>query len=121
MNRADREARLERAKQIGRRAYRILIACDIEGLITHEGEEKYFRTIEEGDVSGEMLVPTRSQAAPTEFSEIIIRDGGRKVLEIRWDAAQSFRVVFYEPGDWQRILWRLLVRSDPALIDPVPD
>jgi hypothetical protein len=90
MNKLECEAKLERAKQIGRRAYRILIAGDIEGLITHESADKHLRTLEEGDVSGEMLVPSRSQVAPTKFSEIIIRASGRKVLEIRWDAAQSF-------------------------------
>jgi hypothetical protein len=108
MNKREREARLERAKQIGRRAYRLLIACDIEGLITYEGEDKHLRTFEEGVLSGKMLVPSRSQTAPNEFSEIIIRASGRKVLEIRWDTAQSFRVILRA--------WRLAARFVAPLL-----
>lgn len=57
-------------------------------------------------VFGDMLAPSRSGAAPSEFSEITIRDGGRKVLEIRWDTAQSFPVIFTSPATGSVSYWR---------------
>lgn len=41
-----------------------------------------------------------------------LRLHGAKVFEIRWDKTGFFKIVHYEPGDWERTL-----RAWPA---PVP-
>jgi hypothetical protein len=46
-------------------------------------------------MSLELLVPQRTSAHPTDFSQIEIRADGRKVLDIR---SGSFRAALYEPG-----------------------
>jgi hypothetical protein len=46
MQRAEREARLERAKELGRIAYVILRSSEIEGMLEYDGQEKHLRTIE---------------------------------------------------------------------------
>ena len=104
MNRSDREARLQRAKVLGRIAYRHLYCCEIVGVLTYEGEEKHLYQLDEDGLAAELIVPFRPQALPFEFSRIQIRAAGRKVFEIRWDGAKNFKLVTYEPGDWQRTL-----------------
>jgi hypothetical protein len=52
----------------------------------------------------ELLQPFRADALPTEYSEIEIRYHNRKVFCIRWDSADHFKVVMYEPGDWEQTL-----------------
>ena len=104
MNRTDREARLQRAKVLGRIAYRHLQFQEIEGVLDFDGEDKHLRTFDEDGLAGELVVPFRPDALPTEFSRIQIRDGGRRAFDIRWDGARNFRVVTYEPGDWELTL-----------------
>jgi hypothetical protein len=55
-------------------------------------------------LTAELIVPFRRHALRAEFSEIQIRADGRKVFVIRWDVARNFRVVTYEPRDWERTL-----------------
>jgi hypothetical protein len=105
MSKADREARLQHVKALGRIAYRILRQSEIEGVVSFEGENKYVREFDDDDLAGVLYVPQRADAAPTEQSEIQIRFCGRKVLYIRWDRAGRFRVLLYEPGTWERILF----------------
>jgi hypothetical protein len=101
MQRAEREARLERAKELGRIAYVILRSSEIEGMLEYDGQEKHLRTIEEDGLILEMLEPFRSDADPSEFSRIVIRKGGHRVLQIQWSKSGDFTLVFFEPGDWE--------------------
>ena len=59
---------------------------------------------DEGWLSVELVTSHPRSTDPTDFSEIDVRASGRKVLEIRWDNTGSFKVVAYEPGDWEREL-----------------
>jgi hypothetical protein len=104
LNKSDREAKLQRAKALGRIVYRIIRDYEIEGVLTYDGEEKHLRKFDEDGLIAELVVPFRPQALPTEYSRIQIRADGRKVFDIRWDSAKSFSVVTYEPGDWELTL-----------------
>jgi hypothetical protein len=88
LNKSDREARLQRAKALGRIAYRILRDYEIEGALDFDGEKKHLRRFDEDGLTAELVVP-RADALPTEFSRIQIRADGRKVFEIRWDGAKT--------------------------------
>jgi hypothetical protein len=112
VQRADRQARLERAKAIGRIAYSLVRLEDIQANIPLDGEEKQLREIEEGGIAIELAAPFRPYARPDEFSRLRIRIYGEKVFEVRWDKAGSFRIITFEPGDWERTL-----RAWPA---PIP-
>ena len=104
MSKSERDEKLQKAKILGRIAYRILRSSDIEGVLTYDGEEKYLRTFKEDELSAELVMPFRPQALSTEFSRIQVRSGGRKVFEIRWDGADHFQVVVFERGDWELML-----------------
>jgi len=104
MAKIEREARLHRAKVLGRIAYRILRSSEIEGVLTYDGEEKHLQKNDDDGLDMELIVPFRPDALATEFSRIQIRVGARKVFEIRWDSANNFKVVLYELGDWEREL-----------------
>jgi hypothetical protein len=108
VHRSDRQARLERAKAIGRVAYRLVRDAKIFGNISVDGEEKQLREHEEGGIAVELAAPFRPYARPDEFSRLRVRVGGEKVFEIRWDKADGFKVVHYDQGDWERTLraWR---------------
>jgi hypothetical protein len=98
LNKSDREARLQRAKVLGRIAYRHLDCCEIVGVITYEGEEKHLYQLDEDGLTAELIVPFRPHALPNEFSRIQIRADGRKVFEIRWDGARNVRVFIMTPA-----------------------
>jgi hypothetical protein len=98
LNRADRQ---ERIKALGRIAYRHLNDAEVFGIIEISGEEKHVRILEEGGLPAELIAPFRAWALPTEYSQIEIRFDGRKVLDIRWDCAGSFKAVHFEHGDWK--------------------
>ena len=104
MLKSDREARLQRAKAIGRSAYAILRASKIEGVLECDGDDKYLRKFDYDWLFMELLTPFRAGAQPTEYSSIEIRHGRLKVFEIRWDKAGSFKVVMFKPGEWERSL-----------------
>jgi hypothetical protein len=111
---ADRAARIERVKALGRVAYRHLRQADIAGVITVEGEEKYLRQRDEGSLCIDLLEPHPRSTDPTDFSELELRAHGRKVLVIRWDSTGFFKAVTYEPGPWER---ELLDWPDPVPFD----
>ena len=99
MNRAEREARLQRAKVLGRVAYRHLQCCEIVGVLTYEeDEEKHLYMLDEDGLTAELIVPFRPHALPNEFSRIQIRADGRKVFEIRWDGARKFQAHHLRAG-----------------------
>ena len=104
MLKPEREARLQRAKELGRIAYRILRSSEIEGVLDYDGEKKHLRKFEEDGLYLEMVEPFRSDAWPSEFSRIVIREGRHKVLQIQWGADDYFSVSFFEPGNWERTL-----------------
>ena len=100
MQRAEREARLERAKELGRIAYRILRSSEIEGIFDHDGEPKHLRTFVEDGLNMQLAEPFR----PDEFSRIVIRKGRHRVFQIQWSKSGDFMVSFFEPGDWELTL-----------------
>jgi hypothetical protein len=104
MLKSDREARLQRAKALGRIAYVLLRASKIEGVLEYDGEDKYLRKFDYDWLFIELLTPFRAGAQPTEYSSIEIRHGRLKVFEIRWDKAGSFKIVTFKPGEWERTL-----------------
>ena len=104
MQKAEREARLNRAKELGRIAYRILRSSEIEGVLDYDGEPKHLRIFEEDGLYMEMVEPFRSDACPSEFYRIVIREGRHKVFQIQWSADDYFAVSFFEPGRWERTL-----------------
>jgi hypothetical protein len=104
LNRAEREARLQRAKVLGRVAYKHLQCCEIVGVLTYENEEKHLYQLAEDGLAAELIVPFRPLAALTEFSEIQIRAEARRVFKVRWDGKKNFRLITYVPGDWERTL-----------------
>ena len=113
MNKQEREARLQRVKKLGRRAYRVLQDGDILGNITIKGELKRVRTFDDGFLFGELTAAHRSSTDPADFSQLQIRADGRKVLDIRWDGSRHFRVLHFEPGDWERTFWRTWLKPIP--------
>ena len=104
MSKADREARLRHAKALGRVAYRFLRASETEGTLNFDGEDKHLSKYDDDGLSLELLQPFRPNALPTEYSEIQIFYGGRKVFDIRWDKVDHFKVRLYQPGDWELTL-----------------
>jgi hypothetical protein len=112
MQKADREARLERAKAIGRIAYSHARDGEIFGNMAVDGEVKRLSEYEDSGIAIELVAPFRPHARPDEFSRLRIRVHGEKVFEIRWDKAGAFKVVHFDQGDWERTL-----RSWPA---PIP-
>jgi hypothetical protein len=97
---ADRTAKVERAKVIGRIAYRHLRDAEIIDNVTIGGEDKKMRVFGEDGLLALHAVPW--QASPNEHSQIQVRFNGRKVLEIRWDRAGAFKAVHFEPGNGKR-------------------
>jgi hypothetical protein len=100
----EREAKLQRARILGRIAYKALRFAEIEAVLSYNGEEKQLRTFEEDGLIAEIEMPFRPGASSFEFSRIQIRSRGRKVFEIRWDSADYFQIVLFERGGWERTL-----------------
>lgn len=103
MRSADRQARLMRAKELGRLAFDALRFEELVGIMTIEDEQKQFREFAQRGLSGSLLTPFRPQRLD-EFSRIQVRHLGRKVLDLRWSKAGDFRLVTFEPGDWEELL-----------------
>jgi hypothetical protein len=102
---AERDARLDRAKALGRIAYRMILrASEIEGVLAWDGEDKRLRKFADGALVLKLWEPFRPKAPRTEFSSIQILYGDLKVFEIRWDDAGHVKVVVYKPGDWEGAL-----------------
>lgn len=106
MRAIDRQARLKRAKELGRLAYGMLRFEDLVGIIAVEGEDKYLREFDRRGLSCSYVTPSKS-GRPYEFSRIQVRHLGRKVLELRWSKAGEFQLVAYEPGEWEELLDQL--------------
>lgn len=101
----DRQARIERAKEIGRLAYRLMIGQDVCGVVTVDQQEKHLRAYERGSLAVQFYEPFRAHALPTEFSRIVIRYSGRRVFEIRWTEARDFKALAFEPdAEWEEAL-----------------
>jgi hypothetical protein len=101
VTKADRQARLQRAKAIGRIAYRRACDAKIEGFIELEGERKLIRDFKHGRLSIAFYAAAGEPPFDDDFSQLRLRYAGRKVFEIHWNAAGSFKVVTFEPGDWE--------------------
>jgi hypothetical protein len=64
MSKADREARLQHVKALGRVAYRFLRTSEIEGVLNFDGEEKHLSKFDEDGLCMELLQPFRAGALP---------------------------------------------------------
>lgn len=104
MPRGDRAARVERAKTLGRAAYRLARDGKIEGNFKLEGEDKREMTYSRGRLFIELLAPWRADAYEFEWSRLRVTWDGAHVLELRWDRVGSFNVVLFKPGEWEHQL-----------------
>jgi hypothetical protein len=102
MSSLDRRAKVESAKALGRAAYQLGQAGEIAGNVMTEGEDKQLREYHRGRIFIELWQPWRSDADADEFSRLRLRYDGSLVLELRWTAAGSFRVLKFERGEWER-------------------
>ena len=100
----DRRARIERAKALGRAAYRLARTGELVGNVEVDGEEKRLHEFRRGLLFIDLYEPFRSTAAATEFSRLRVTYSGVKVLELRWCGAGTFNVVKFERGEWERLI-----------------
>ena len=110
--RSDRQARRERARALGRIAYRLAWAEDVAGVLDLDGQDKHLRQFEERGLDVQLLTPFRIDVSPDEWSRLQVRHHGRKVLELRWSKVTNASVVAFEEGDWEAVL-----ESEPP---PIP-
>jgi hypothetical protein len=103
MTALDRRARTERAKELGRAAYRLGRDGEIFGNLPVEGEDKQLREYRRGRIYVELWQPWRSDALETEFSRLRVNYSGTRV-ELRWSRAGKFNMVKFERGEWERLL-----------------
>jgi hypothetical protein len=106
VHRADREARLQRARAIGRIAYRLARDAKIEGFIEIDDGRKLIRECSRGRLTIALYAAANEPPSETDFSELRVRYAGRKVFVIRWNLAGAFNVVAFEPGDWEQTFQR---------------
>ncbi|WP_316205299.1 hypothetical protein [Bradyrhizobium sp. SZCCHNS3004] len=99
MNQVDRKARTERAKELGRAAYRHGRDGEIVGYLTSEGEEKCLLDYRRGRVVIELWQPKGPNAIEAEFSRLRVRYDGRVEFALQWSPAGLFKVVKLERGD----------------------
>jgi hypothetical protein len=104
LNRDDRQERLLTIKALGRIAYRHLKDADIFGIVTVNGGEKPWRKLDESGLSFGLLEPFRAFVLPTRAFAKSDRFDGRNIFDIRWDRAGSFNTIYFEPGEWERVL-----------------
>lgn len=114
MQATDHQTRPERAKAIGGVAYRLVRDAKIGGFIELEGERKQIWEFTQGSLSIELFAATGRPSRSADFSQLRIPYGTRRVLQIRWDDDDRFKVVHYEPGDWELAPPR--VAGGPGLI-----
>lgn len=109
MPRGDRAVRRERAKTLGRIAFRLARAGEIFGNMEIEGEEKRLTEYSRGRLFVDLLAPWRAEASATEFSRLRVMWDNAKVMELRWDRADHFHIALFKDGesDWQDALQRL--------------
>ena len=114
MNKLDREARQERAKAIGRIAYRLARAAKIEGFIEIEDGRKFVREWHRGYLTIALYAAANATPRDTDFSQLRVHYAGRKVFAIRWNVAGDFKIVTFEPGDWEQSLraWPMPAASE---------
>ncbi|KJC47326.1 hypothetical protein UB31_18910 [Bradyrhizobium sp. LTSP849] len=98
---SSRRERVERAKHLGRLAFRLARAGTIVGNLEIDGEKKRLTEFQRGPIFIELWEPWRPDAFETEFSRLRVTYAGEKVLELRWDDADAFTLVLLKPGDWQ--------------------
>lgn len=102
----DRQERIERAKKLGRLAYRLMGAADICGVVTVDGQQKMLRQY--ACIRGRLKIDfyeAHRATSDSEFSRIVIRYDGHRVFDIRWTVARDFKIITFEPGhEWEEAL-----------------
>jgi hypothetical protein len=110
MPNGERQARLERAKAIGRIGYRIVRAANLMDVREIEGEERHLREFRRGSLFIDLFEPSRLVAG-AESSQLRIAYDGKEVLEVRWDSTDAFNVVLFEEAvEWIGSLARAMPR-----------
>jgi hypothetical protein len=103
--RGDRIERLERAKALGRIAYRLARAGEIVGSIEVEGEEKRPMEFTPRLNLHRDVAPWRSSACDTEFSNFcVMRAGG--CSSFAGGRPDFFSFVLFKSGEWEGCLPR---------------
>ena len=91
MRQADSEQRLQRARSIGRIAYRLVRALGTEGFIETDC----------GPVSITLFEAAHREPSDHGVSQLRIHHAGKLVMEICWDAAGAFTLATFEEGvEW---------------------
>jgi hypothetical protein len=100
----ERAVRLDRVKAIGRVAYRLVSAEKIEGFLDLQDGRKLHREFNRDGLFIELYEAANRVPHWSDFSQLRIRHAGRRALVIRWNAGSLFKVVHYDPGDWEHTL-----------------
>jgi hypothetical protein len=74
------------------------------GFIEIEGERKFTRDFRRGAVSIDFYEAAGCPLSGIDFSQLRIHYAGRKIFVIRWRGSGDFKIVVFEPGDWERTL-----------------
>ncbi|MEH2492921.1 hypothetical protein V1280_008860 [Bradyrhizobium sp. AZCC 2230] len=98
-----RAARVERAKALGRAAYRLARSATIAGNLEVRARKQPIE-YRRGLMFTELWEPWRSSAFETEFSRLRVTYAGEQVLELRWNRANNFSVVLFKLGGWKTAL-----------------
>jgi hypothetical protein len=80
MQKPNREAKLQRAKPIGRIAYRYARDATIIGFIEVEGERKFVREFVHGAMSIEFYEAAGRAPCDSDFSQLRVHHAGRRSL-----------------------------------------
>jgi hypothetical protein len=84
--------------------YRFLRTSEIEGTLECDGEDKHLSKYEEDGLCLELLEPFRAGVLPAEYSELEIRYRAGRSSTFAGIGPATFKVVMYEPGDWEQTL-----------------
>ena len=106
MMRPDREARLCRAKAIGRVAYRMVRAQRIQGYVDLDDGRKCRREYNCGSLRIDLYEAAHRTPHWSDFSQLSVKQAGRKVFVIRSNSGGAFKIVKFEGGDWESALCR---------------
>lgn len=97
MNKADRAARLDNARAIGRTAFRLARSCEISGFIEpRDGGRQRVRTFRREALRVDLYEAASREPSVTDVSALYITYNGRKRFHITWNAAGDFRLHYFD-------------------------
>ena len=86
----DRQERTQRAKAIGRAAYRLVRSEKLEGYIDGNDGRKLIREWQRGQLSITLGSAANKNPCDTDLSQLAVSHVGQKVLAILWNKAGDF-------------------------------